>query len=155
MAHPVGSREQFGRDGDQRRGTPVERAPRVGVVAADDLDRRQHKECAGAQAELRKRILLGRGAAAQQRRLLQGHLRGVDGVTGVTDRRAIRDAQQRIARRREGCWAVAVVACLAAADCGAVLDAVEDVVEETDDDVVRDADVEGAPRASPATRSLG
>ena len=102
MAHPVGSREQFGRNGDQRRGTPVERAPRVGVVAADDLNRGQYEECAGAQAELREGILLGRGAAAQQRRLLQGHLRGVDGVTGVTDRRAIRDAQQRIARRR-GC----------------------------------------------------
>ena len=33
---------------------------------------------------------------------------------------------------------MAVVACLAAGDCGAVLDAVEDTVEETDDDVVRD-----------------
>ena len=40
---------------------------------------------------------------------------------------------------------MAVVACLAAADCGAVLDAVEDTVEETVDDVVRDAVAEGAP----------
>ena len=48
-------------------------------------------------------------------------------------------------RGRAGCCAVAVVACLAAADCGAVLDAVEDAVDETVDEVVRGAVAEDAP----------
>ena len=44
-----------------------------------------------------------------------------------------------------GCWAVAVVACLATGDCGAVLDAVEDVVDEADDEVRPDDVEDGAP----------